>query len=183
MRLGKERRFAVRGNHVWAGNGILPFVENAPGRGKPFWVLPAFALGEHHPFGFLEKLRRDKENLFGWKPLLRWGSTTRAGFGQNHAISVKTPHGLAKKPSGGTYSCIVFQSCIFCYTFPMISDDLRKIISERGIRQKDICKALGLSQSYTSELLSGKKEFSLDLLERLCDFLQVDIKLVDKHRQ
>ncbi|MBD5437198.1 MAG: helix-turn-helix transcriptional regulator [Treponema sp.] len=65
----------------------------------------------------------------------------------------------------------------------MISDDLRKIISERGIRQKDICKALGLSQSYTSELLSGKKEFSLDLLERLCDFLQVDIKLVDKHRQ
>ena len=114
---------------------------------------------------------------------MRWGSTTRTGFGQNHAISVKTPRGLSKKPSGGTYSCIVFQSCIFCYTFLMISDDLRKIISERGIRQKDICKALGLSQSYTSELLSGKKEFSLDLLERLCDFLQVDIKLVDKHRQ
>lgn len=140
-------------------------------------------LGKHHPFGFLEKSRRDEENLFEWKPLLCWGSTTSLGFRKNHAISVKTPRELAKKPSGGTYSCIVFQSCIFCYTFLMISDDLRKIISERGIRQKDICKALGLSQSYTSELLSGKKEFSLDLLERLCDFLQVDIKLVDKHRQ
>ena len=128
---------------------------------------------------------------------MRWGNTTRlgfwknhagarnarTGFRQNHAVSVKTPRELPKNPSGGTYSCIVFQSCIFCYTFLMISDDLRKIISERGIRQKDICKALGLSQSYTSELLSGKKEFSLDLLERLCDFLQVDIKLVDKHRQ
>lgn len=64
----------------------------------------------------------------------------------------------------------------------MVLDELRNIISERNVRQKDICKALNLSQSYTSELLSGKKEFSLDLLERLCAFLQVDIQLVDKYR-
>ena len=64
----------------------------------------------------------------------------------------------------------------------MLSDELRAIISERNIKQKDICKALGLSQSYTSELLSGKKAFSLELAEKLCDFLQVEIKLVDKHR-
>lgn len=62
-------------------------------------------------------------------------------------------------------------------------DELRKIIAERDIRQKDICSALGLSQSYTSELLSGKKDFSLDLLEKLCDFLQVDIRLIDKYRK
>ena len=169
MRRGKQRRFAVRGNRAGASNGVLPFGEIASGQATAFRRL--------------KKMRLDEENLFGWKPLLCWGSTTSLGFRKNRAISVKTPRGLAKKPSGGTYSCIVFQSCIFCYTFLMISDDLRKIISERGIRQKDICKALGLSQSYTSELLSGKKEFSLDLLERLCDFLQVDIKLVDRYRQ
>lgn len=64
----------------------------------------------------------------------------------------------------------------------MLLEEIRKIISERNIKQKDICKALNLSQSYTSELLNGKKEFSLELLEKLCIFLNVDIKLVDKYR-
>lgn len=64
----------------------------------------------------------------------------------------------------------------------MILDELHKIISERNIKQKDICKALDLSQSYTSELLSGKKEFSLDLLEKLCAFLGVELKIIDKNR-
>ena len=154
-RRGEKRRFSVRGKYAGASNGVSPFEENAFGRGKPFWVEAAFALGKHHQFGFSEKSRNFRKNT-AW---------------------------TCQKPSGGTYSCIVFQACIFCYTFLMISDDLRKIISERDIKQKDICKALGLSQSYTSELLSGKKEFSLDLLEKLCDFLQVDIRLVDKYRQ
>lgn len=64
----------------------------------------------------------------------------------------------------------------------MVLDELHKIISERNIKQKDICVALGLSQSYTSELLNGKKEFSLDLLEKLCDFLNVELKIIDKNR-
>lgn len=64
----------------------------------------------------------------------------------------------------------------------MLLEEIKKIISERNIKQKDICKALNLSQSYTSELLNGKKEFSLELLEKLCNFLNVDIKLVDKYR-
>ena len=63
----------------------------------------------------------------------------------------------------------------------MLLEEIKKIISERNIKQKDICKALNLSQSYTSELLNGKKEFSLELLEKLCNFLNVDIKLVDKY--
>ena len=64
----------------------------------------------------------------------------------------------------------------------MILEELQKIINERNIKQKDICKALNLSQSYTSELLSGKKEFSLELFEKLCNFLNVEIKLIDKYR-
>lgn len=64
----------------------------------------------------------------------------------------------------------------------MLLEELNKIISEKNLKQKDICKALNLSQSYTSELLSGKKEFSLDLLEKLCAFLNVELKIVDKNR-
>lgn len=64
----------------------------------------------------------------------------------------------------------------------MLLEELHKIISEKNIKQKDICTALKISQSYTSELLNGKKEFSLDLLEKLCDFLEIEIKLVDKYR-
>ena len=52
----------------------------------------------------------------------------------------------------------------------MLLEEIKKIISERNIKQKDICKALNLSQSYTRELLNGKKEFSLELLEKLCNF-------------
>ena len=64
----------------------------------------------------------------------------------------------------------------------MVLDDLKAIIASKKIKQKDICIALNLSQSYTSELLSGKKDFSISQLEKLCDFLEVDIKLIDKYR-
>ena len=57
----------------------------------------------------------------------------------------------------------------------MVLEELYKIIAEKNIKQKDICKALNISQSYTSELLNGKKEFSLELLEKLCDYLKIDI--------
>lgn len=64
----------------------------------------------------------------------------------------------------------------------MILEKLHMIIAEKNIKQKNICKALELSQSYTSELLSGKKEFSLKLLEKLCDFLQIEIQFLDRNR-
>lgn len=59
------------------------FSKITSGRTKPFWVEAAFALGKHHPFGFSAKSRQDGKNLFGWKPLLRWASTTQTGFRQN----------------------------------------------------------------------------------------------------
>ncbi|MDE5797980.1 MAG: hypothetical protein K2H73_03010 [Treponemataceae bacterium] len=80
-RPGKERHFAGWGKHVRAGNGILPFEE--------------IALGKQHPFRFLEKSRRGKENLFGWRSLLHWGSTARAGFRQNSVWTTKTFLGAA----------------------------------------------------------------------------------------
>ena len=45
-------------------------VRNAPGRGKPFRVELAFALGNENTFVRSPLL----QNLFGWCPLLRWGS-------------------------------------------------------------------------------------------------------------
>ncbi|MCM1322516.1 MAG: helix-turn-helix domain-containing protein [Bacteroides sp.] len=65
----------------------------------------------------------------------------------------------------------------------MLLQKINAVVKKRGIKQKDICAALSLSQSYTSELLSGKKDFSLDLLEKLCAFLNVEITLVDKYRK
>jgi len=62
-------------------------------------------------------------------------------------------------------------------------EKILKIIEERNVKQKDICKALNLSQSYTSELLNRKKTLSLTLCEKLCDFLNIDIILVDKNRK
>ena len=56
------------------------FVKITPGRRKPFRVMPAFAPGKLHPDGFLSKMLRDKQNLSGWCPLSRWGSSTRTGF-------------------------------------------------------------------------------------------------------
>ncbi|MFC2603739.1 MAG: helix-turn-helix domain-containing protein [Treponema sp.] len=49
----------------------------------------------------------------------------------------------------------------------MVLEELRKIIAEKNIKQKDICKALNISQSYTSELLNGKKEFSLRIIRKI----------------
>ena len=64
----------------------------------------------------------------------------------------------------------------------MVLEELQKIIAEQNVKQKDICTALNISQSYTSELLNGKKDFSLVLLEKLCEYLKIEIKLVDKYR-
>ena len=65
----------------------------------------------------------------------------------------------------------------------MLLEKLHGIISDRNIKQKDICEALKLSQSYTSELLRGKKELSLGLFEKLCEFLNIEIKIIDKYRK
>ncbi len=89
------------------------FVKIASGRGKLFWVLLAFALGRHRPCGFSSKSCRDGENRFGWKPLLCWGSTTRAGFCQNRVVTGKTFSGVArfcvgKAPPDGVFVVPVY---------------------------------------------------------------------------
>ncbi|MBD5427713.1 MAG: hypothetical protein HDR39_00010 [Treponema sp.] len=80
LRWGTKKFLFVARFCVGEAPPIWVFVKIASGRGKPFRVVAAFALGEHHPNGFSAKSRRDDKNLFGWCPLSRWGSTTPRGF-------------------------------------------------------------------------------------------------------
>ena len=80
MRVDVENGWRLDGKSVWARKTARVLAENACGWEKPDWVEAAFTLGKRHPGGFLKKMRRDEKNLFGWSPLSRWGSSTRAGF-------------------------------------------------------------------------------------------------------
>ncbi|MDE7139973.1 MAG: hypothetical protein K2O09_04350, partial [Treponemataceae bacterium] len=60
MRRGKQRRFAVRRKHVWAGNKFLFVAHFCIGERKNFYLLLAFALGN--------------EKIFVRCSLLRWGA-------------------------------------------------------------------------------------------------------------
>lgn len=60
--------------------------------------------------------------------------------------------------------------------------ELKNILNARNIKQKDICEALELSQSYTSELMNEKKEISLAQFEKLCSAFNITIRLIDKYR-
>ena len=86
----RPARMLIARRHARLAITSRVFVKIASGRQKPFWVAFTFALGKHLPNGFSAKLRQNGKNLFGWRPLLRWGSTTRLGFRQNHVRTSKT---------------------------------------------------------------------------------------------
>ena len=64
----------------------------------------------------------------------------------------------------------------------LVVDELLKILEEKKIKQKDLCNFMGLSQSYVSELINGKKDFSIKQIEMLCEFLGKELVIVDKYR-
>ena len=86
----RPARMLIARRHARLAITSRVFVKIASGRAKPFWVEVAFVLGKHHPFGFSAKLRQDGKNLFGWRSLSCWGSTTRLGFRQNCVRTAKT---------------------------------------------------------------------------------------------
>ena len=80
---------AAKGRAIWAY-----------ARSRALDLFPAFALGKLHPPGFSSKMLRDKQNLFGWCSLSRWGSTTRTGFRQKCFGTGKTFPGGARFCAG-----------------------------------------------------------------------------------
>lgn len=51
----------------------------------------------------------------------------------------------------------------------MISEKLTEFFKENGITQEDIAARIGVSQSYVSALLTGKKAFGKKQAQRFCD--------------
>lgn len=57
----------------------------------------------------------------------------------------------------------------------MLGNKIRKLIKRKGIKQIDVCRAVGLSPSRLSNYLSGSREPDLETLSRLARFLEVKL--------
>lgn len=57
----------------------------------------------------------------------------------------------------------------------MIGEKLRRLIKRKGIKQVEVCRAVGLSPSRLSNYLSGSREPDLETLSKIARFL--DVKL------
>jgi transcriptional regulator with XRE-family HTH domain len=57
----------------------------------------------------------------------------------------------------------------------MLGDKIRKLIKRKGIKQVDVCRAVGLSPSRLSNYLSGSREPDLETLSRIARFLEVKL--------
>lgn len=57
----------------------------------------------------------------------------------------------------------------------MLSEALRLIRAYHDISQTQLCSELGISNSYLSEIESGKKSPSLDLLKKYSEYFDVPV--------
>lgn len=55
----------------------------------------------------------------------------------------------------------------------MINESLRVLRKFWGLSQNELAHAIGVSQSYLSEVESGKKDVTMDLLQKYSDCLNV----------
>jgi transcriptional regulator with XRE-family HTH domain len=57
----------------------------------------------------------------------------------------------------------------------MIGEKLRRLIKRKGIKQVEVCRAVGLSPSRLSNYLSGSREPDLETLSKIARFLEVKL--------
>lgn len=55
----------------------------------------------------------------------------------------------------------------------MISEHIAEYFATRGIKQKTVAEAIGLSAAAMSEMLAGRRKLSADEYVAICDFLEV----------
>jgi HTH-type transcriptional regulator/antitoxin HigA len=62
------------------------------------------------------------------------------------------------------------------YELPPASDAdmLRHLLEAKGVTQAELCRATGIAQSIISEVLSGKRAFSKDVVGKLSRYFNVD---------
>lgn len=64
-----------------------------------------------------------------------------------------------------------------------IAESVRERLTQRGIRQRDAAPVLGLSQTALSDRMRGRTPFTLQDLERLADYLGIDVAELLQPRQ
>ncbi len=57
-----------------------------------------------------------------------------------------------------------------------MSDQLRQAIERSGQSRYAICKALDLDQGQLSKFMHGERGLSLDVLDRLCAYLNLELR-------
>lgn len=61
---------------------------------------------------------------------------------------------------------------------PSDSDMLRHLLEMRGISQAELSRSTGLAKSSLSEVLSGKKAFSRQMIRALAEYFQIDASVL-----
>lgn len=56
-----------------------------------------------------------------------------------------------------------------------ISDKIKTLREKKGLSKNKLGKLAGVSQSYVSEIEAGKKKPTLEILERICNALEITI--------
>ena len=59
---------------------------------------------------------------------------------------------------------------------------LKEVLNREGVTAYRIWKDLGIHQSQLSKFFSGKVNISLEMLERIADYLNYDVVLVKRQR-
>ncbi|MBD5435255.1 MAG: hypothetical protein HDR36_01880 [Treponema sp.] len=129
---------ACRKAHFCVGEAppVWVFIKITPRRRKPFWVEVAFCPADE--FGLPNG------------SLLHWGSTTRPGFGQNCAISVKTVQfGRPSVQVGAKSALRGERSCYILRNFNVIGGLMKKVFAMA------VAAAMAVVPSFAAVELSG----------------------------
>jgi transcriptional regulator with XRE-family HTH domain len=73
--------------------------------------------------------------------------------------------------------------CWEVYTVGQVQNEIRRAINESGVSRYAISKATGIDQGQLSKLMSGEVGISLANLEKLLDFLNLEIVIRPNRRR
>lgn len=53
---------------------------------------------------------------------------------------------------------------------------INELLQRQNVSQQEFAEYLGLSQSFLSRLLNGKRTISLEIIEKSCEFFQIELQ-------
>jgi len=65
-------------------------------------------------------------------------------------------------------------------TTQKFGDNMKKIRTEKGMSQGDICRELGLDRAYISNVENGKQNLTLTTMDKIAKALGVDVDILLK---